>query len=827
MALPTTLTGFAWPSDGIAWVGPFISSSGNVYIMTAQQYDAGGGTYYIDLHVWKASDPTSSFTLTRYHISAGSSSTFTIKTFSANQVGDVVYVILEHLTSGSNVQAYVCRSFDMSSDTLAGNISFGNSSAFTPVNASGAIVKRSTGSDWIVAYNTTGVTNMGKTYGRIAARRVSGGTSVGAETQIGILPSATTQQAESIEGAVLGSSDRVHIFWSQGASSLNNYWPVFQRTVKSTDNLDGTAPATASQSILSAYWNTAGAIDDVVRSIGQPFVSSGGVIGFPCDYFTGVSQRLGYMYATSADTPSWTLDTLIGSSTVHTQAIGNTDRVSILGGAPWDGTTKTLTMRVSTGNVYYHKNTGSGWGAATAFTLTGYNSQSVPISSNIFQRSNDIVLALVAADVNQVWKYDEAVIRTAGLSGAITQVTITLTPQAIATAVGDASRDLTPSTFTLTPVALITSEGDVTTSISPAIFTMTPVEITAQSTIEPQFASISPVQLSLLPQPLTTSVGDIASTITPMGLNLAPVALTTSIGGVSRDIGPATFTATPVALNTSIGDVSRSVSPVILTFTPQGITLSVSDAPYSLTPVALTLAPQALTGSGSGDTSRTFGVAILTLTPITLGVLGGPSVSTIYPVNIFLTPVLLVESVGGVTTSITFAQFTLTPVVLSASEGVISTSVGVINLTLTPITLTGFAVAPNEGNLTPVSFTLTPIALTKIVGGVTSSITPVQLTITPIGLTESVGGISVSVGTVTLTMTPVGLIVSIGSVSGDINPIELMLAAITLSIWTAVSGQFKVWVGEEWVSAPIRVWTGSEWIEKPLKVWMGSSWELA
>jgi len=385
MALPTTLTSYAWSVDGIAWVGPFISSAGNVYVLG---YNSGSTR----LSYWKATDPTSSFTETS--IATGQ----VVNSIAAHQVGDVVHVI-----AGYGSGQYVYVTLDMSTDTTG---SLQITAGLTPKNYSGGIAKRSTGGDVIVFYNATGQTVMGKTYGRVAAKRIAGGTTAGAVTTIGLAPTdTTTQQYESVDGAVLASSDRVHLFWTQGNATAGSSDTLKGRCVKSSDNLDGTAPATAAYNVSTSTLAT-GAVDGPQHDAGQAFLSSGNVIGLPM--YSGTTPALAT--ASDADTPTWSVGG-VASTGANPGAIGNTARCGRLAGAPYDGTNKAygwVDQFSINHNPMYDQDTGSGFGTDQTIASVA----AVGMSANVYTRAGNVVLAVVY-DSSGTYVYNEVVLRAA------------------------------------------------------------------------------------------------------------------------------------------------------------------------------------------------------------------------------------------------------------------------------------------------------------------------------------------------------------------------------------------------------------------------------
>lgn len=874
---PITISNFGWPSDGIAWVGPFISSTGNVYVVSLYNVSL------TDVRIHKATDPTTGFTpQTDWSVVSG----VTMGSVSAHQVGDMLHVF----ASGKDTTFHShigYRTFNMATDSWGTAVTTQIGTGLATYN-NGIVGARRSNGDVIVFHNAPFVTSMGKDYGRVAARRIAGGTSTGAATAISIGLTATTTNAESVEAAVLGSSDRVHLFFNQ--TGATNY-TVRHRCVKSTENLDGTSPATAAAQLDGTM---AHGLDGAAqgRSIGQPFLSSGGVLAVAFKRASGV---LGINYPTSADTLTWGSTTDISANEVMGVVTGSTTHQARIGGAHWDGTNKIVDwIDFSTSDPMYDKDTGSGFGTDTNIDIA----TATQISSNVYQRGSDIVLAVVySRTASGPWVYHEFVLRSTGpptQTTSITPVTITLTTVALTGAAsGSASRTLTPTNFTLTPVALVHTTGNATTSISPATFTLTPVALTGQATIDPQFTSISPVTLTFTPVALTQSVGTSSRTVTPVTFTLTPITLVRSVGDVNRTFTPVTLTLTPVALTATGAPSTTSISPAIFTLTAVALTRGTDTVSTTLTPATLTLTSVALTYS-IGTSARTITPVSLTLTPVALVRSVGNTSASITPATFTLTAVALVRSVGTSSISISPAVLTLSSVALTYSVGAISTSISPVTMTLTAWPITGFTTNPGEGNILPAVFTLSPVALTRSVGPISTSITsvtmtlmpvalvrgtdtisrtitpvtftltavtltrgtdtvartltPIQMILTPVALVRSLGTSSRSItpvtltltavaltytgGTiartltpVTLTLTPVALVRSVGPASRSINPAILTLTAVTLSI-AGVGGQLFVWMGIDWTSKPTKYWTGTVWVEKPMKVWTGSAWEL-
>lgn len=397
MALPTAITDLFAPIDGISYCGPFISSAGNVYVVGFKDV-TGTGLYGVA--VWKATDPTISFT----NVATDGTASSLANSITAHQVDDTLHIAKKVL---NELDYYT---FNMATDTLS-LPALTASPAGTPSMVGVALAKRNTGNDVIMLQNVGGVTTMGKTYGRVAAVRIAGGTSIGAYTQVGsILLTGTTAQSESVESVVLGTSDRVHLFWSTTSSSSGGATTIQHRTVKSTDNLDNTQPATAAQTVNAGGVNNSLPSDDV-RVCGKAFCSAAGKLAVPFKASSTGSGTLGMNTATSADSPTWS-SVGVSSSVVHSGAIGAAEVSSKIHGAPFDGTDLYAVWEDSGFQSHYDVDTGSGFGTDAGLpgdSGGGLNDQALGV--NIYQRSSDIVLAVLQTD-SFTAKYYEVVLRT-------------------------------------------------------------------------------------------------------------------------------------------------------------------------------------------------------------------------------------------------------------------------------------------------------------------------------------------------------------------------------------------------------------------------------
>jgi hypothetical protein len=209
MALPTTISGFSWPTFSRN-LGPFISSGGNVYAI--------GGTSGIA--AYKATDPTSSFS----EQDATNSPAFTGAALgiACHQEGDLLHIVVH---SASDSEIHYSR-FNMATDAWVEANNFGGSAAnyevslFSPTDASTTygvdITVRSDG-DVIVTYHGENPSTMGGTYQEIAYSRWEGSSWTN-----GVVVASTAGKNENrlYPSIVMGSSDQAHIFYF--ADDLND-----------------------------------------------------------------------------------------------------------------------------------------------------------------------------------------------------------------------------------------------------------------------------------------------------------------------------------------------------------------------------------------------------------------------------------------------------------------------------------------------------------------------------------------------------------------------------------------------------------------------------
>ena len=731
--LPTTLPSpFAWPVDGIAYLGPFISSAGNVYVLGRDSATAQG-TF------WKATDPTVSFTKDSL---SGLSVSYSV---AAHQVGDML-----HVAAASSSAVYY-TTLNLATDTWAGNLIVAAPASPWAVNAGCAVVKRSTGGDVIVFYNTAGVTNMGKTYSRIAARRSAGGTAAfGAETTIDIAPITTTQQSESVDCAVLGTSDRIHLFWTIGNGTAGQPSNALQRTVKSTDNLNGTQPATAGQNLGTS--RGAGAIDQSFHSSGQAFCSAAGVLALP--YATSGSNAATYT-ATDADAPTWATTTASGAPVAVT-ASGATAIHSKLGGAPFDVDDQYLTWIDSGSSDPMYDDKPSGGAFGTDVTIV--NTTATQISSNIFQRGTNMVLATIY-DVAGTWVYDEVFLRTAVTPDA----TATPPATAVTTTRNTPNGGAGGTPAAATPVATsnpATGSSAVSATAQPAAFGVTVTRNTPTGSVVATTTQVAtPTVVRNTPG---GGVAHAATPSTPVVLAQTPSTVTggtpapatpivtrnTPAGGAGGTTTQLVVTATANQASATAGGTSATAQPAaglvtVTTLTPGGaVTVTTTQVVQAVvtsstplggaggTPAQLVVLALAQTSTGSGSTAGT----------------GQPSAT-----QVLVTRSTPLGGAGGTPNALAVLVTMLTPSGAAGLDGLAQPA-------SKPVVVFPLASTSSVGGTAPPALvTVTRNAPFGSAGGVTSQLVVTALAQTPTGFGTTGGtGIAGQLAAVVTSLTPLG-----------------------------------------------------------------------
>lgn len=322
----------------------------------------------------KATDPTSSFSSIATYTSF---STNNVEFISAFQVGDVIHLVASGEAVTTSVQ-YRYFTFDMSSDTFVTNETIITSlntgtSAGTPQYGCSVVVR--SGGEVVAFFSGAQVASMGNSYAQTYYSRRTAVSTWSAPVQV----SAGGQVDFVFPEAVLGTSDRLHFFYTDAIASAQNY----HRALSSANTLQ-----TASNiSSGSAGIKTAISYDN------------GGTIQIIC---LSVNRDT---FFNSADTPTQNLSTtFIGTSVaIPTRLFSD------------NGTGWALYRKSTDSGLYVSQSSDNGdnWtGETSAFvaTVTGGDSQ-LSIDGNIYQRGSDIVIPYIVND-NGTLKYNEYVVRS-------------------------------------------------------------------------------------------------------------------------------------------------------------------------------------------------------------------------------------------------------------------------------------------------------------------------------------------------------------------------------------------------------------------------------
>jgi hypothetical protein len=274
MAFPTTISTSIETYHGVA--GPFVSSSGYVYVVTR-------GPTASTIQIFKATDPASSwFSAGNLAVTSGN----TIRHINAYQLGDTLHIATrDAAAANSNVIRY--HAFDMSTDAFTTS----NELVKTTYTQKGTvdesmigIVVRSAGAK-IILYEGPQVladVQRARTY---YARHL--GTAWTADFALDNGGNADWYPQE----VVLGLANRVHFFL---LDSTNN--DLYQRTLTSANALE-TFPSAFDTSIASGQLDVGHQ-----RAVAYSASAGGTVVRFP--YFDDFGAGIADVQFTSADAPS-------------------------------------------------------------------------------------------------------------------------------------------------------------------------------------------------------------------------------------------------------------------------------------------------------------------------------------------------------------------------------------------------------------------------------------------------------------------------------------------------------------------------------------------
>lgn len=375
MAFPVTVSTDSFASRGIA--GPYVSSGGNVYIVFAS-------SNRLNLRALKATDPSTSFAGVGTDVVIGAGSDV-IWAIAGQQLGDNIHVLTRNSIDAGSVDIRY-HVFSMASDSwtttnemVVTNATFatGGPAIYTNVG----IAVRSSGTV-LACYNGSAETVSTVLYDRVYyARRVAGVWT--ADIPIGNAGVA----ANWIGGAaILNAGNRVNFFF-QDASNGRTY----QRTLDSANALEA-LPA-AFDSTTEAWesheqrgvWNTAMSI-----------------VSFP---WYSANNQIDRAVVSAQDVPSLSLGANITGATLVLTA-----PYRYVASHAVDSTTIWNAFIDTASDIYLNSNeNGAGWSTPFLFLTTSASS----IYTNVYTRSNALVLGMVFVDVNP--KYHEYTLSTMGV----------------------------------------------------------------------------------------------------------------------------------------------------------------------------------------------------------------------------------------------------------------------------------------------------------------------------------------------------------------------------------------------------------------------------
>jgi hypothetical protein len=203
MALPVTITGI---STAVAPVGPFLAPNGAFYLFGR---DATTAT---TLQAYKSTAPDTSWASVRTQLGFSTA----IAVLQGYQVGAVIHLLIQHGTISSAV-ATNWISFNTATDTFATSEAVSTGVAVTGQVASGwgcSLVVRANG-EAVAFYNGVQTKTSGTFRARVYYRRRTAVNTWSTETQV----DSNTAVDNTSPLAVLGAADRVHFFWSTGATN--------------------------------------------------------------------------------------------------------------------------------------------------------------------------------------------------------------------------------------------------------------------------------------------------------------------------------------------------------------------------------------------------------------------------------------------------------------------------------------------------------------------------------------------------------------------------------------------------------------------------------
>ena len=392
MALPVTITGL---DAGAQYNSqPFISSGGNVYVFGRDSTDES------KMRAFKATDPTSSFSNVGTDFDVDATAGVVVRNLVAYQVSDVIHIVTSTAALTDSAYAIKYHTFNMATDawviTNEAVVSPSTPLSTSACNHVGMAI-RSDG-DVIVLYNGNSAASMGSDYRRVYYARREGGTWT---VDVGVDNGGADHWDAS--GVVLGSSDRMHLFFLNDDLS-----DAYQRTLTSANSLEA---------FPSAYDTDISTVESTSIFSGVSYVSGANTkVRFPSTDAT--ANTLNSVKLDSADAPTVSIDSDITGATG--QSAGFLDASFSV-----NGTTLWNTFVNSTDDIYTQSNADDGgWTTPESFLVGSI----LNLRTNIYTRGSDVVLAIVYS-ISGAVNYHEKVIVAGGS-------TLTATATATATWTG-------------------------------------------------------------------------------------------------------------------------------------------------------------------------------------------------------------------------------------------------------------------------------------------------------------------------------------------------------------------------------------------------------
>lgn len=695
MAFPTQIVGIV--PLGHSYTGPYLNGT-NVYVPAA--FSATNGT----VAMGKATDPTSSFSEIdgANRPAFGGASTPIQSLWSCENGAGQIYIAGQDI----NYDIWFAR-FSMTTDswvTTSGvSVDTAPAGIGTGTYRSCSIAVKSTNSAHaVIAYQGAGDKDMGTEYATVdEAYTTNSGTSWTAAVSVAGVANGVASYTGPT--CVQGDSGRIHIFFKD----LTNA-DLYQRCHRANDTLE-TFPSAFDTDVFT-YAYIFGAGDN-----------NGGTVRVPYADLISTQSRLSVAELTSADTPTVTTTTDVG--TVSQNQSGTLASLSL------DGTDEYIVYADSTFDMFYVSDTGTGYGTPTEYIDAISMGQ---VSTKIYTRSGSKVIGIVYYEAGSGnFLYHEI-----DITGATTHQGIlsaagsgTLTASGRATYIGVLSAT-SSGTYTALGGLLMTG----TLSVNGA----GTISLTGTKSVEAILAVSGAGSLSLIAEVVRNGNWSVAGSGTYSATGVSTLVSTLSVAGS----GAATQVGTVIlGAVTGILSVAGSGSVVLVGSRTVNGVYSVSGAgTLSQTPDLTLGAVVSLTGSGgltqvaeavrNGNWSVA-GTGSLTASPVAVyvGDLAADGTGSVTLVG------ELVGTPQGILNVTASGAFTANPVVTYG--GILSVSGSGSLVASGNFIYAGVLSATGAGNVVIVGTTLTPVTGILAVSGAGSYTTSAVLTV---GSTLNIAG---------------------------------------------------------------------------------------